>query len=72
MKEYIIPRKSNEEFDEMLEIWHWCERTFGKRDYNKGGHYNWDVGFTDATEDNVTFTFYDESLATLFALRWSK
>ena len=66
MKSFVIKR-SGANFYKMIEIWNWCEATFGKADcFN-----TWDASFANGNENYAKFTFYDESLATLFVLRWN-
>lgn len=68
MRQFIIERATNEEYEHMIKIYDWCENTFGKMEYNG---ISWMIGPADGTEDRVKYTFYSDEEATVFALRWT-
>lgn len=64
---YITRRgPGNTHFNNMLTMWKWCEKNFGKPDYFK----TWNGDFADSTDDWVKFTFYKEEYASWFRLMY--
>lgn len=63
MKEYIVARQTDEEYDHMIRIYDWCNENFIDTS-------SWHVSWADNTEDRVKFTFYKEEEAIFFALKW--
>jgi len=79
MRSFVIPRKTNEEYNRMMEIWYWCEATFGKQTYLDNcwsagfASYDWELSKkypNYGDEDLVQFAFPNEAEATAFELRW--
>ena len=53
----------------MFMMWKWLEQQFGKPDYFK----TWDGEFAYTGTDNfIRFKFYDEAMATWFALQFNE
>lgn len=66
---WIVRRGTTAEYENMIMLWKWCEEMFGKQEYDET---TWCTHFTNSdNDDEVTFVFYDEGMATLFALRWA-
>jgi len=72
MTTFNVMRKTDKDYAHMMDIWHWCEDTFGKQSYRND--LGWWVGWawTDegSNQNEVTFFIYEEEHAILFALRW--
>lgn len=64
MTRFIFRRASNEEFEHVVDIYHWCKATFTNE------YVDWQVTFGD-TDDEAAFVIYNEPAALLFSLKWS-
>lgn len=67
MTTFVISRKGQKEFDDMIVKWNWLEKNFGKCSYDKS---TWTWYWHDNTEDYVEFIFYDEAITTWFVLQF--
>ena len=69
MISFVIARRTTRDFENMFKMWQWLEDKFGKTDYYK----TWDGDFAYMNTDNfVRFRFWDEKIATWFAIEFSE
>jgi hypothetical protein len=69
MISFVIARRTNRDFENMFKMWHWLEDKFGKADWYK----TWDGDFAYHNTDKfVRFQFWDEKIATWFALEFGE
>ena len=57
--EYIVARKTEQDFALMYKIYDFCETNFGKSRY----YENWALNFADDTDDWARFSFYNAEYA---------
>ena len=69
MISFVIARRTPKDFENMFKMWHWLEDKFGKADW----HNTWHGTFAYINTDNfVRFRFWDEKIATWFALEFGE
>lgn len=59
-------RVGHKEFDRMIEISRWIEKSFGRPDYHK----NYTITFADHTDDYTMWIFFDDTMAFWTQNRW--
>jgi hypothetical protein len=65
----FVVNRGGKHFDDMAKMWNWCEKQYGKPDYST----TWAGEFAYiGTEDFVRFIFYNEAMATWFALQFTE
>ena len=68
MKYYIVPRRRQTEYEQMIKIYDWCVEAFDK----KSDYLRWGVNYAQGTEEFVEFSFKHDADASAFLFQWDQ